>query len=142
MESPRPQSDRSPVRVLVVDDCEVNRLLACAMLARWGIAPVVASDGEEAVCLVRQQPFDLVLMDVDMPGLDGMLATEQIRRFEREQAAVTQVPVVAYTGCAFADESRLRESGMSDLLKKPCSASAMAECLLRHCAGKFVPTTD
>jgi len=128
------------MRVLLVDDCELNQIIACAMLARWGIAPVVAGDGEAAVRLVRQQGFDLVLMDVDMPVLNGLLATEQIRRFEREQGRPGQLPVVAYTGSAHADEALLRLSGMTELLKKPCTTQSMADCLHRHGAGKFAPS--
>lgn len=132
-------ADRSPVRVLLVDDSEVNQLLACAMLAHWGIAPAVANDGAQALLLVRQEVFDLVLMDVDMPVMDGLAATEAIRRFEREQDGRANVPIVAYTGSAYADDARLRASGMNDLLKKPCSTNAMADCLRRHCAHKFAP---
>ncbi len=131
--------DPSPVRVLLVDDCEVNRLLTCAMLARWGIAPTVAPDGLAALRLVRQQPFDLVLMDVDMPVMDGLAATAAIRRHEREQALWPRVPIVAYTGSVHAHDVRLREIGMNDVLKKPCSVDAMAACLKRHCAHKFAP---
>lgn len=134
-----PPPGPSPVRVLLVDDSEVNRLLACAMLAHWGIAPAVAGDGLAALLLVRQQEFDLVLMDVDMPVMNGLAATEAIRHFERGQAGRTEVPIVAYTGSAHADEARLRASGMNDLLKKPCSTSAMGDCLKRHCAHKFAP---
>lgn len=133
-------AELSPVRVLLVDDCEVNRLLTCAMLARWGIAPAVAVDGLAALLLVRQQSFDLVLMDVDMPVMDGLAATEAIRRHEHEQAVWPRVPIVAYTGSAHAHDARLRASGMNDVLKKPCSVDAMADCLTRHCADKFAPT--
>lgn len=134
--------DQSPLRVLLVDDCEVNRLLSCVLLARWGITPTVACDGQQAVRLVSQHVFDLVLMDVEMPVMDGLIATEQIRHFERAHARRPLVPVVAFTGSTLADEAQLRASGINELLKKPCSPAAMAECLLRHCADKFAHRLD
>jgi len=83
-------------RILVVDDSPVNQLLVAALLWRWGITPLVAADGAEAVALACGQDFDLILMDLQMPVLDGLTATRQLRRFELEHAR-PRAPVVAYT---------------------------------------------
>ena len=131
----------SLLRVLVVDDCPVNQLLAGTLLARWGISPVVASEGSQAVRLAAEAAFDLILMDVDMPVMNGLEATARIRRFDAARATRREVPVVAYTGGPFpADAHELRLSGMDAVLRKPCAAGEMAACLRRFCPGRFVAT--
>ena len=131
----------SPLRVLVVDDCPVNQLLAGTLLARWGISPVLASEGSQAVRLAAEAAFDLILMDVDMPVMNGLEATARIRGFDADHATHREVPVVAYTGGPFpADAQELRLCGMDALLRKPCAAGEMAACLRRFCPGRFVAT--
>lgn len=127
-----------PLRVLVVDDCPVNRLLACTLLWRWGIDPVVAAEGAQAVRLAGEAAFDLILMDVDMPVMDGLEATAHIRRFAPDRATRPDVPVVAYTGGPFpSSPDDLRLSGMDAVLVKPCEAAEMAGCLQLLCPGRF-----
>jgi len=126
------------LRVLLVDDSEFQRLVACALLARWGILPDIASDGVEAVRLAGESDFDIVLMDVEMPVMDGLAATACIRQLERERGLGAGVPVVAYTaGGLAANEARWRECGMDAVLQKPSDAFAMGECLHRWCGDKF-----
>lgn len=121
-------------RVLVVDDNPVNQLAASEMLHCWGITPLLAADGAEAVALACELRFDLILMDLQMPVLDGLGATRQVRRFERDHARA-RVPVVAYTSSASSvDHSLLRECGLDDLLDKPCDAQTLRQCLMRWCA--------
>lgn len=128
----------SPLRVLVVDDCPVNQLLAGTLLARWGIRPVLASEGAQAVRLAAEAAFDLILMDVDMPVMNGLEATARIRRFDTARATHPRVPVVAYTGGPFpSDAHELSLSGMDAVLRKPCAAGEMAACLQRFCPERF-----
>lgn len=128
----------SPPRVLLVDDCPVNRLLARELLSRWGIEPTLAVDGSQAVRIAREQAFDLILMDVDMPVMDGLDATARIRRFARDHATDRQVPVVAYTGGPFPSGApELQQCGMDAVLRKPCEVAEMAACLQRFCPGRF-----
>ena len=119
---------------MLVDDSAVSRYVTCALLGRWGIMPQLAFDGAEAVRLARSRALDLVLMDLQMPVMDGLAATACIRRFEREHS-YPRVPVVAYTSSAIAaKDAFLRESGMDAVLEKPCPETSLRECLLRWCA--------
>lgn len=128
----------SRLRVLLVDDCPVQQLLTCALLARWKIVPQIACDGLEAVLLAGEQDFDIILMDVEMPVMDGLTATARIRRGERRARRERLVPVVAYTtGNLAADERRWRMCGMNGVLNKPCDALGMSECLERWCPSEF-----
>lgn len=123
-----------PPAVLVVDDEEITQLLAQTCLRTWGIAATVAHDGEEAVRMAAERRFDLILMDLSMPRLDGLGATREIRRGERLHASV-RVPVVAYTSMNFCDGALLVEHGIDDLLAKPCGAEDIRACLARWCPG-------
>lgn len=140
-----PATDDGP-RVLVVDDNPVNRMLACEMLALWGIKALLAVDGSEAVALARERALDLILMDLQMPVLDGLGATLQIRRFEIERSR-PRVPIVAYTSGGFGtDRMRLQDFGLDGVLAKPCEAHELHACLLRWCpatiAAAFADTRD
>jgi len=124
-------------RILVVDDCPVNQLLVAALLWRWGITPLVAADGAEAVALACGQDFDLILMDLQMPVLDGLTATRQLRRFEVEHAC-PRTPVVAYTSSPFGvDAALLQACGLDASLDKPCNAGSLEECLTRWCGHEL-----
>jgi CheY-like chemotaxis protein len=117
--------------ILVVDDDPVNRTLASEQLSCWGMKPLLAVGGAEAVILACEVRLDLILMDLQMPVPDGFAATAQIRRFEREHGR-RRVPVVAYTSAAVsADEPRLRDSGIDAVLRKPAGAQALRECVTR-----------
>jgi CheY-like chemotaxis protein len=114
-------------------------LLGLALLARWRIAAEVASDGQEAILMAAEQDFDIILMDLDMPLVDGFAATQSIRQQERSGKRRKRVPVVAYT----ANDSASSEhgwcgSGMDAVLAKPSVASDMGECLRRWCPGRLV----
>ena len=131
----------SPLRVLLVDDCPLQQLLACVLLSRWKIVPQIACDGLEAVLLVGEQDFDIVLMDVEMPVMDGCAATVRIRRNERRDRRAQAVPVVVYTADDLAsDERRWRLCGMNAVLRKPCEVQEMSACLERWCGAKFSPS--
>jgi two-component system, sensor histidine kinase and response regulator len=119
-------------RVLVVDDNPDNLEFADDLLRRLGITPTLAEDGVEAVALAGSRAFDLILMDLQMPLLDGLAATKRIRVAEHERLAA-RVPVLAYTSHAL-DRELLRDCGLDGVLDKPCTAQALQECLLRWCA--------
>jgi len=138
MQDPAALVRASRLRVLLVDDCPVQQLLTCALLARWNILPQIACDGLEAVLLAGEQDFDIILMDVEMPVMDGLTATTRIRQSERRARRERPVPVVAYTtGNLAADEGRWRTCGMNGVLNKPCDALEMSECLERWCPSAF-----
>lgn len=121
--------------VLVVDDNPEHQMAVSEMLSLYGIEPRLASDGAAAVELATAEQFDIILMDLQMPVLDGLAACKQIRRFEMEHGRV-RVPVVAYTSRAVAD-SVLTACGLDAVLEKPCSAEALGTCLERWSPSKL-----
>ena len=117
-------------RVLLAEDHEVNRQVALAMLATFGLTPKLAANGLEVLRMLEAEPFDLVLMDGQMPELDGFETTARIRA--REGASGTRLPIIAMTAHALAgDRERCLAAGMDDYLTKPLSRSALAAVLGR-----------
>jgi CheY-like chemotaxis protein len=115
--------------VLVVDDGEVNQIVAVGMLRHLGYAAEVADDGEQALDAVRRRRYDAILMDVQMPGMDGYDATREIRRLE---AAGSRTPIIAMTASATEGEiERCLDAGMDDYQSKPVQKAAVAEVLDR-----------
>jgi signal transduction histidine kinase/ActR/RegA family two-component response regulator len=122
------------LRVLVAEDNEVNQLLVDAMLRRLGHLPVLVADGRAAVEQVRSGTWDLVLMDMQMPELDGLAATRAIRLLP---GAAGRVPIVAMTANA-RPEDRLAclEAGMDDYLAKPVNLAELQAALTRAVAAR------
>ena len=117
-------------RVLVVDDNPVNQKLASRQLVRLGYQVEVASNGRDGIDLLFAQPFDVVLMDCQMPEMDGFEATAEIRR--REAAAGRRTPVIALTANAMSgDRDRCLAAGMDDYLAKPTTLEGLAAVLER-----------
>ena len=138
---PRTITDPVPIlppiaatRILVAEDHDVNQLLIKAMLTRLGHNPVIARNGTEAVAMVQDafllgQPFGLVLMDMQMPEIDGIEATRQIRSGGTTAAAV---PIVALTANAYAsDVEACHAAGMQDHLAKPVQLAALDHIVRR-----------
>ncbi|XVJ46867.1 response regulator [Pseudomonas sp. UBT] len=125
-----PLSSRAP-RVLCVDDNPANLLLVQTLLEDMGAKVQAVESGYAAIDAVKQETFDLVLMDVQMPGMDGRQSTEAIRQWESERHG-TPLPVVALTAHAMANEKRaLLQSGMDDYLTKPISERQLAQVVLK-----------
>jgi CheY-like chemotaxis protein len=103
----------------------VNRLLAIRLLERAGHFVQVAANGREAVALWEKECFDVILMDVQMPELDGFEATAVIRRLEKTTAAPA-IPIIAMTAHALSgDRERCLEAGMSGYVSKPIEPAAL-----------------
>ena len=119
------------LRVLLVEDNDLNAEIAQFTLDRAGAIVTHAKDGESAVeTFAASAPYeyDVVLMDIMMPGIDGLEATRQIRALNREDAMTT--PIIAVSANAFADDRRLsREAGMNAHLSKPVSSQELVEAL-------------
>nr|AAA82924.1 regulator of multiple functions [Pseudomonas tolaasii] len=125
-----PLSSRAP-RVLCVDDNPANLLLVQTLLEDMGAKVLAVESGYAAIDAVKQETFDLVLMDVQMPGMDRRQSTEAIRQWESERHG-TPLPVVALTAHAMANEKRaLLQSGMDDYLTKPISERQLAQVVLK-----------
>ncbi len=117
-------------RVLVAEDNPVNQKVALGILKQFGLRGEVAANGREAITALQTMPFDLVLMDVMMPELDGLEASREIRRLEAETAR--RIPIIAMTAGAM-DEDRLKclDAGMDDYMTKPVVRDNLAAVLSR-----------
>jgi len=145
--APVQEGEESPsaglhLRLLVAEDNAINQQVATGLLARLGHRADVASDGGEAVVLVERGDYDLVLMDVQMPEMDGIAATKAIRAMAGPKA---RVPIVAMTANAMAgDREAFLAAGMDDYISKPISRRSLQALLDRwigrlHEAGRGQP---
>ena len=117
-----------PLRVLLAEDNLVNQLLATALLEKRGHTVVVVPNGKEAIASYESHPFDVILMDAQMPEIDGLDATAAIR--ERERDGTTHTPIVALTAHAMkGDRERFLEAGMDAYLSKPLETAKLWEVL-------------
>jgi two-component system sensor histidine kinase/response regulator len=114
----KPVSRMGPLKVLLAEDSLVNRKLAVAMLEKYGHKVVATNNGREALGALESQDFDLILMDVQMPEMDGLEATRTIRAQERQTGK--HIPIVAITAHALkGDRERCLEAGMDGYVAKP-----------------------
>jgi PAS domain S-box-containing protein len=120
------------LRILLAEDNLVNQKLALGILQKLGHRVTVAVNGQEALQAIKQQAFDLVLMDVQMPVMDGLTATRQLRN--REQATDSHLPIIAMTAHAMkGDRERCLAAGMDDYLAKPIRLREVAEKISEVC---------
>jgi CheY-like chemotaxis protein/HPt (histidine-containing phosphotransfer) domain-containing protein len=132
-----------PGKVLVVDDNRVNLQLASAMLDRLGLAHDTVESGADALSRLASADFSLVLMDMEMPEMDGITATREIRRREAaacgsaEDARPTRIPIIAMTANALQeDRERCFAAGMDGYIAKPVSLAALRNEIRRQFGGK------
>lgn len=131
-----PASQIAPLNVLLAEDSVVNQKLAIALLEKWGHAVTVAHTGAEAVRRWSDETFDVILMDVQMPELDGLEATRTIRRQESDAEGDVHVPIVAMTAHALkGDEERCLAAGMDAYVSKPIRAPVLFQKLSELTAG-------
>ncbi|MEP7245245.1 MAG: response regulator [Gammaproteobacteria bacterium] len=131
-------------RILLAEDNPVNQKVARMVLEKLGLDVTVVGNGREAVTAWKSGGIDLILMDCQMPELDGYEATREIRRQEHGRTLPggrKAVPIVALTAHAMkGDDEKCRAAGMSDYLTKPLDRTKLIACLERH-LGKIVPET-
>lgn len=119
-----PGEQRGPKRVLVADDNEINQVVVCKFLQKLGCQVEVARTGREAVEAISRTTYDIVLMDCEMPEMDGYEATRAIRL--REEGALNHLPIIALTGHASdEDAQKCREAGMDKVVTKPLTLPAL-----------------
>ncbi|MCU0853888.1 MAG: ATP-binding protein, partial [Rhodobacteraceae bacterium] len=124
-----PVAGAGSLRVLVVEDNSINRMVVREMLVAAGHAVDEAHDGQEGVAMALRRPYDLILMDISMPVLDGVEATRLIRAAEDPGQ---HVPIVALTAHALpAEVARFREVGLDDVLVKPISRATLGAVVQR-----------
>jgi PAS domain S-box-containing protein len=127
-----------PLRVLIAEDNDVNQLVARRMLEEVGATVTVVSDGYQALAAIEGGPFDLVIMDCQMPGLDGFAATARIR--EAEKTTGGHLPIVAVTANSLAgDEEHCLSAGMDGYLGKPFSRQELLRKLVRFTRNRKAP---
>jgi CheY-like chemotaxis protein len=128
-------------RVLLVEDNRVNRTIAVRLLEKMGVEAKVAENGREALDAVAREDFDLVLMDCQMPVMDGYDATEEIRA--REGATGRRVPIVALTASVRErDRERCLAVGMDDFLSKPFTVDQLRASVLRWLGDATPPVHE
>ena len=119
------------LRILLAEDNDVNRLIAVKLLEKRGHVVITASNGKQAIEAFLAGSFDLIFMDINMPEVNGLEATEEIRR--KEIVKGTRVPVVALTASALATyKEECFQAGVDDFLTKPIDAKALDEVLWRY----------
>jgi two-component system sensor histidine kinase/response regulator len=122
--------------VLLVEDNDLNQQVALELLRQAGMRVDVAENGAVAVDRVRIQPYDIVLMDLQMPVMDGLTATREIRRLPGRGG----LPIVAMTANAMAgDRERCLAAGMQDHVSKPIEPARLWACLRRWLTPKTEP---
>ncbi len=130
LEAPASHDLDRPLRLLLVEDNPVNRELVAALLAPFDVQITEASDGQQGLDALRTGAFDLVLMDMQMPVMDGLTATRAIRRLP-----IPQPPIIAMTANVLPDQiQRCMDAGVDDHLGKPINTAALLACLDRWSA--------
>lgn len=129
------ESRKRSLKILLAEDSPTNRELATVMLKKMGYMLDTAANGHEAVEAVRSKPYDLVLMDVQMPEMDGIEATKRIRRMEKEErgdlpATGVRLPIIALTANAMrGDREKCIEAGMDDYISKPFKSADLLRAI-------------
>jgi signal transduction histidine kinase/ligand-binding sensor domain-containing protein/FixJ family two-component response regulator len=134
-------SGSTPLHILVADDDAVNRTLVQRLLEPKGHSVVMANDGAQAIEALCSGHFDLALMDVQMPILDGLEATRRIRHLENDRGF--RLPIIALTACALeSDRQRCLDAGMDDCLPKPFSPEDLFRAVGRVSSRIARPASD
>lgn len=126
LKQPLPTQSNTEAQVLLVEDNSINQMVAGRFLKKIGIQFELAENGEQALEMIRQTNYQLILMDLQMPVMDGLTATNKIR----EELGLNELPIIAMTANAMqGDRERCLEAGMSDYLSKPIDFAALREKL-------------
>jgi PAS domain S-box-containing protein len=121
-------------RILLVEDNEINQMVAMDVLQGMGLQVSAANNGEEAVEMARKDHFDAVLMDIQMPGMDGYQTTAKIRELAARvpHANLAQLPIIAMTANAMeSDRQKAMDAGLNDYVSKPVDVAKLVNVLLR-----------
>ena len=131
-----PLSVTYELSVLVAEDSEVNQFIIRELLAKWGIEIAVAANGLEAVDAFKEQEFDLILMDIQMPEMDGLEATRRIRSLQNDESVHEECEIVGLSAHAMSgDRERYMAEGMVDYLTKPIRTEELRK-ILEACLKK------
>jgi signal transduction histidine kinase/CheY-like chemotaxis protein len=124
---------KHPLRILVAEDNEINRRVALLMLEKTGCHADFVSNGKETVDAVKRIPYDVILMDCQMPVMDGFEATRQIRQWEATNTGLRSIRIIAMTANAFREDRDLcLASGMDGYVSKPMRIESLRDALQEH----------
>lgn len=131
-------------KILLVEDNKINQKVTLKMLDRLGYQALLAENGKQAIAIMDQEKdVDLILMDGQMPVMDGFQATEIIRRREKEDRKSTHIPIIALTANAMkGDESKFIESGMDDYIAKPVKIADLSGVIKKAIEQKKGPVSN
>jgi CheY-like chemotaxis protein len=138
-----PNPGKRGLRILLVEDNPVNQTVGLRMLEKMGHATALANNGKEALARIAQEKFELVLMDVQMPEMDGLTATQHIRELEKKTGG--HLPIVAMTARAMrGDREECLTAGMDGYISKPIAPEELEAALLQHAdsAGRSLPVHE
>jgi PAS domain S-box-containing protein len=130
----RGMAARLPLRTLIVEDNPVNQIVIAQMLARLGYQPYTVASGQEALDELAERPYDLILMDLQMPGIDGLEVTRRLRRLEENTAAPRHAIVAVTANAQASDREACLTAGMDDYVSKPISATELRRAIERAAA--------
>jgi CheY-like chemotaxis protein len=126
------EARKGNVRILVVEDNIVNQKVALSILEKYGFKAEAVANGKEGIRALEMVPYDIVLMDVQMPVMDGMEATRLIRS-PKAKVINHDIPIIALTAHAMkGDQARCLEAGMDGYLAKPIKANEMIETIEKY----------
>ena len=116
--------------ILLVEDNELNQRLMKISLTRYNYVVAIAANGLEGVQMFKNQKFDLILMDIMMPVMDGFEATREIRYLEKQDKSLRNIPIIAFTANTINnDREKCIQGGMDDILEKPFDINKFREIL-------------
>ena len=123
-----------PAHILLVEDDLVSQQVVLVTVRFAAYTVDVVSNGKEALAALQQRPYDLVLMDVSMPEMDGLTATREIRKLP---GPISRVPIIALTAHAMpGDRDRFLAGGMNDYISKPIDPTKLFAAIARNVSGK------
>jgi len=118
--------------VLVAEDNPINQLVTREIMKTFGLNPIMVDNGIDAVETIANENIDLVIMDVQMPRMDGIEATSKIREMEQSSGSDKRIPIIAFTANAMAgDREKYLEAGMDDYLSKPVDMESFSNLFER-----------
>jgi CheY-like chemotaxis protein len=145
IEEPKAHAEDVPkhLNILLAEDNKMNQKVAVTMLKKLGHTITIAENGQEALDLFSKKSFHLILMDGQMPIMDGLEATQAIRKREQKNPSRSHIPIIALTANAMkGDRERFLDSGMDDYITKPIKRKALEDAIIRSSASDHLTEKD